>query len=56
MTLEDASENGMVGTHTADYTTVQGRCPGEAMRAWLTDGRVPGLKSAREASEAAPAQ
>ncbi|WP_432008803.1 DUF3560 domain-containing protein [Streptomyces bacillaris] len=55
MTMEDASEDGLVGTHTVDYTKVQGRCPGEAMRAWLADKRVPGLKAAREASEAAPA-
>ncbi|MEU9777222.1 DUF3560 domain-containing protein [Streptomyces sp. NPDC047968] len=55
MTLEDASDNGLVGTHTTDYTKVQGRCPGEAMRAWLADNQVPGLKAAREASEAAPA-
>ncbi|MFZ3493130.1 DUF3560 domain-containing protein [Streptomyces sp. 5.8] len=56
MTLEDATfDGGRVGTHSADYTQVQGRCPGEAMRAFLADGKVPGTKSAREASEAAPA-
>lgn len=56
MTLEDATfDGGRVGTHTADYTQVQGRCPEEAMCAFLADGKVPGTKSARAASEAAPA-
>ncbi|MFF1962917.1 ParB/RepB/Spo0J family partition protein [Streptomyces sp. NPDC058232] len=55
MSLEDATLNGRVSTHPADYTQVQGRCPGEAMNAFLADGKVPGKKSAREASEAAPA-
>ncbi|MFJ5645885.1 DUF3560 domain-containing protein [Streptomyces sp. NPDC093223] len=56
MTLEDATfDGGRVGTHTADYTQVQGRCPEEAMSAFLADGKVPGTKSARAASEAAPA-
>ncbi|WP_327421773.1 ParB/RepB/Spo0J family partition protein [Streptomyces sp. NBC_01230] len=55
MSLEDATLNGRVSTHPADYTQVQGRCPGEAMNAFLANGKVPGKKSAREASEAAPA-
>ncbi|MFE0765393.1 DUF3560 domain-containing protein [Streptomyces smyrnaeus] len=56
MTLEDAThEDGYVGTHTTDYTDVRARCPGEAMRAFLADGKVPGTKAAREASDAAPA-
>lgn len=55
MTLEDATLNGRVSTHSADYTNVQGRCPEEAMNAFLADGKVPGTKSARAASEAAPA-
>ncbi|MFE6551702.1 DUF3560 domain-containing protein [Streptomyces sp. NPDC057746] len=56
VTLEAATQYGMVGTHSADYSKVQGRCPGEAMRAFLADGKVPGLKAAREASDAAPAE
>ncbi|WTW95426.1 ParB/RepB/Spo0J family partition protein [Streptomycetaceae bacterium NBC_01309] len=55
VTLADATFHGSAGTHLADYTQVGGRCPGDAMRAFLADGKVPGLKSAREASEAAPA-
>ncbi|MFE5847919.1 DUF3560 domain-containing protein [Streptomyces niveus] len=56
MTLEDATfDGGRVGTHTADYTRVQGRCPEEAMRAFNAEGTVPGTKLARAASEAAPA-
>ncbi|MFF0395172.1 ParB/RepB/Spo0J family partition protein [Streptomyces sp. NPDC005248] len=54
MSVEDATLNGRVSTHPADYTQVRGRCPGEAMRAFLADGKVPGKKSASEASEAAP--
>lgn len=57
MTLEDATfDGGRVGTHTSDYTRVQGRCPEEAMRAFLAEGTVPGTTSARTASEAAPAE
>ncbi|RPK32383.1 hypothetical protein EES39_38515 [Streptomyces sp. ADI92-24] len=56
MTLEDATfDGGRVGTHTADYTQTQGRCPEEAMRAFLADGKVPGTKLAGAASEEAPA-
>ncbi|MFE5866838.1 DUF3560 domain-containing protein [Streptomyces virginiae] len=55
MSLEDATfDGGRVGTHPADYTQVRARCPEEAMRAFLADGKVPGTKSAGEASEAAP--
>ncbi|MFD3978291.1 ParB/RepB/Spo0J family partition protein [Streptomyces griseus] len=50
MTLEDATNDGRVWTHTADYTKVQWRCPEEAMNAYLADGKVPGRKSADEAS------
>ncbi|WP_225846922.1 DUF3560 domain-containing protein [Streptomyces sp. HPF1205] len=56
VTLEDATQGGRVGTHTADYTQVGGRCPGEAMRAFLAEGKVPGAKAARQAAEAAPAE
>ncbi|MCX5326314.1 DUF3560 domain-containing protein [Streptomyces sp. NBC_00120] len=55
MTLEDATDNGRAWTHPADYTNVQARCPEEAMHAFLADGKVPGTKSAGEASAAAPA-
>ncbi|MFD9422258.1 MULTISPECIES: ParB/RepB/Spo0J family partition protein [unclassified Streptomyces] len=55
MTLDDATEGGRVGTHTADYTQVQWRCPEEAMYAWLADCKVPGKKLADEASDKAPA-
>lgn len=56
MSLVDATfDGGRVGTHPADYTQVRARCPEEAMRAFLADGKVPGTKSAGEASEAAPA-
>ncbi|GHH54962.1 DUF3560 domain-containing protein [Streptomyces candidus] len=56
MSAEDATfDGGRVGTHTADYTKVRARCPGEAMRAFLADGKVPTLRGAREASEATPA-
>ncbi|MEV6565892.1 ParB/RepB/Spo0J family partition protein [Streptomyces kronopolitis] len=56
MSLEDATfDGGRIGTHTADYTQIRARCPEEAMRAFLADGKVPGTKAAREASEAAPA-
>ncbi|MFE4796207.1 DUF3560 domain-containing protein [Streptomyces sp. NPDC056708] len=56
MSIEDATVPGFsLGTHSADYSQVQGRCPDEAMRAFLADGKVPGLKLARPASEAAPA-
>lgn len=57
MTLEDATdEDGRVGTHTADYSDVRARCPEEAMRDCLADGKVPGTRSARAASAAAPAE
>lgn len=56
VTVEDATFGGRVGTHTADYTKVGGRCPGEAMRAFLAEGKVPGPKAARKAAEAAPAE
>lgn len=56
MSLEDATfDGGRIGTHTADYTQVQGRCPEEAMNAFLADGKVPGTKSALAASEERPA-
>ncbi|WP_327345936.1 DUF3560 domain-containing protein [Streptomyces europaeiscabiei] len=55
MTLEDARHAGSVHTFGMDYTKVEARCPDEAMRAFLADGKVPGTKSAREASEAQPA-
>ncbi|MEU6628420.1 ParB/RepB/Spo0J family partition protein [Streptomyces parvus] len=55
MTLEDATNDGRVWTHTADYTKVQWRCPEEAMNAFLADGKVPGKKSADEASAKTPA-
>ncbi|MDX3345926.1 ParB/RepB/Spo0J family partition protein [Streptomyces sp. ME02-6987-2C] len=56
MTLEDATtERGQTWTHPADYTNVRARCPEAAMDAWLADGKVPGAKAAREASEAQPA-
>ncbi|MBD2829862.1 DUF3560 domain-containing protein [Streptomyces globisporus] len=56
MTLEDATNDGRVWTHTADYTKVQWRCPEEAMNAFLADGKVPGKKSADEASAKTPAR
>ncbi|WP_381792929.1 DUF3560 domain-containing protein [Streptomyces niveus] len=55
MTLEDATEWGSLGTFTIDYSKIAARCPEEAMRAFLADGKVPGTKSARAASEAQPA-
>ncbi|MFF2940213.1 DUF3560 domain-containing protein [Streptomyces niveus] len=55
MTLEDATEWGSLGTFTIDYSKIAARCPEEAMRAFLADGKVPGVKSARAASEAQPA-
>lgn len=55
MSIQDATVNGTVNTFPADYTKVTERCPGDAMRAFLTDGLVPGSKAAREASDAAPA-
>ncbi|MFJ5890323.1 ParB/RepB/Spo0J family partition protein [Streptomyces californicus] len=55
MTLEDATSDGRVWTHTADYTKVQWRCPEEAMNTFLADGKVPGKKSADEASAKTPA-
>ncbi|MFE9406787.1 DUF3560 domain-containing protein [Streptomyces sp. NPDC006530] len=56
MTREDATVPGYrLGTFTVDYTTVRGRCPGEVMRAYLADGKVPGTQSAHEASEKLPA-
>ncbi|MDW8804337.1 DUF3560 domain-containing protein [Streptomyces scabiei] len=56
MTREDATVPGYrLGTHTVDYTTVRARCPGEVMRAFLADGKVPGTKTAHEASEKLPA-
>lgn len=55
MTLEDATNDGQVWTHTADYTQVQWRCPEEAMNDFLADGKVPGKKSADEASAKTPA-
>lgn len=56
MSLEDATENGEIWTHTADYTKVRARCPEEAMHAFLADGKVPGTRAAGEASAAAPAE
>ncbi|WP_309052098.1 DUF3560 domain-containing protein [Streptomyces sp.] len=56
MTREDATPPGYrLGTFTIDYTNVRGRCPGEVMRAYLADGKVPGTKTAHEASEKLPA-
>ncbi|GGZ23504.1 hypothetical protein GCM10010387_15870 [Streptomyces inusitatus] len=55
MTCEDATDRGRVWTHTVDYTKVSARCPGDAMRAFMADGKVPGTKSAAEASEQQPA-
>ncbi|MEU7092994.1 ParB/RepB/Spo0J family partition protein [Kitasatospora aureofaciens] len=55
MTVADATQHGRVGTHTADYTQIKGRCPEAAMAEFLASGKVPGLKSAREASAARPA-
>ncbi|WP_228994702.1 ParB/RepB/Spo0J family partition protein [Streptomyces sp. DH8] len=55
MTLEDATNDGRVWTHKADYTQVQWRCPEEAMNAYLADGKVPGKKLADEASAKTPA-
>ncbi|BBA98324.1 hypothetical protein RVR_4463 [Actinacidiphila reveromycinica] len=55
LTLEDATETGTTYTFTLDYTKVKARCPDEAMRAFLADGKVPGTKLARAASEAQPA-
>ncbi|MFH9439172.1 DUF3560 domain-containing protein [Streptomyces rochei] len=56
MTREDATPPGYrLGTFTVDYTNVRGRCPGEVMRAYLADGKVPGTKTAHEASEKLPA-
>ncbi|MGA5643369.1 DUF3560 domain-containing protein [Streptomyces cinereoruber] len=56
MTREDATPPGYrLGTFTIDYTNVRARCPGEVMRAYLADGKVPGTKTAHEASEKLPA-
>ncbi|WP_240801719.1 ParB/RepB/Spo0J family partition protein [Streptomyces sp. A1136] len=56
MTLEDATfEDGRLWTHTADYTNARARCPEAAMLAFLADGKVPGTKAARAASEEQPA-
>ncbi|MGW9441280.1 DUF3560 domain-containing protein [Streptomyces sp. NPDC055607] len=56
MTREDATPPGYrLGTFTIDYTNVRARCPGEVMRAYLADGKVPGTKTAHEASERLPA-
>ncbi|MBT2453279.1 ParB/RepB/Spo0J family partition protein [Streptomyces sp. ISL-86] len=56
MSLEDATfDGGRVGTHPADYTQVRARCPEAAMLAFLADGKVPGTKAARAASEEHPA-
>ncbi|QKW06961.1 DUF3560 domain-containing protein [Streptomyces sp. NA04227] len=57
MSLEDATfDGGRVGTFTVDYTNVRARCPEKAMAAFLADGKVPGTKSAGEASAQAPAE
>lgn len=57
MSLEDATfDDGRVGTFTVDYTKVRSRCPEKAMAAFLADGKVPGTRSAGEASAAAPAE
>ncbi|MFJ7592518.1 ParB/RepB/Spo0J family partition protein [Streptomyces sp. NPDC097617] len=56
MTLEDATfEDGQLWTHAADYTNARARCPEAAMLAFLADGKVPGTKAARAASEEQPA-
>lgn len=55
MTLEDSTERGTTYTFGIDYTNIKARCPEAAMLAFLADGKVPGTKSARTASEAQPA-
>ncbi|KPI33302.1 parB-like partition protein [Actinobacteria bacterium OV450] len=56
MTLDDATDPHYgLGTHTTDYTHVRARCPEAAMLAFLADGKIPGTKSAAEASAAQPA-
>lgn len=55
MTLEDATERGRVWTHPVDYTKVRARCPEAALVAFRADGKVPGTKAARAASEEQPA-
>ncbi|MFD3609027.1 DUF3560 domain-containing protein, partial [Streptomyces atroolivaceus] len=55
LTLEDATQWGTLGTFTIDYSKIAARCPEEAMRAFLADGKIPGTKSAWAASEAQPA-
>ncbi|WP_233534058.1 ParB/RepB/Spo0J family partition protein [Streptomyces murinus] len=56
MSLEDATfDGGRIGTHTADYSQVRARCPEAAMTAFLAEGKVPGTKSARAASDEQPA-
>ncbi|MFF3654932.1 DUF3560 domain-containing protein [Streptomyces olivochromogenes] len=55
MTLEDSTERGTTYTFGIDYTKIKARCPEAAMLAFLADGKVPGTKSARTASEAQPA-
>ncbi|MCX4458545.1 DUF3560 domain-containing protein [Streptomyces sp. NBC_01728] len=55
MTLEDATDRGTTYTFGIDYTKIRARCPEAAMLAFLADGKVPGTKSARTASEAQPA-
>ncbi|MEV5930955.1 ParB/RepB/Spo0J family partition protein [Streptomyces cellulosae] len=55
MTLEDATDRGRAWTHPACYTDVRARCPEAAMDAFLAEGKVPGTKAAREASEQQPA-
>ncbi|MFF4292123.1 DUF3560 domain-containing protein [Streptomyces vinaceus] len=56
MSLEDATEPGYrTGTFTTDYSHVRARCPEAAMLAFLAEGKIPGTKSAAEASAAQPA-
>ncbi|MDQ1018878.1 DUF3560 domain-containing protein [Streptomyces afghaniensis] len=55
LTLEDSTDGGTTFTFGIDYTKIQARCPEAAMLAFLADGKVPGTKSARTASEAQPA-
>ncbi|MGC0418381.1 DUF3560 domain-containing protein [Embleya sp. AB8] len=55
MTVEDATSGARVWTHPADYTRVRARCPGEAMRGFLADGKVPGTFEANVASNCMPA-
>ncbi|TFV33187.1 DUF3560 domain-containing protein [Streptomyces sp. T1317-0309] len=41
VTLEDATQYGLVGTHSADYSKVQGRCPERRCAPFSPTGRSP---------------